>query len=298
MAAQFWERNTSSKAQKRIAKIAKQVGADAKTMNVVFNASFDLDDNNMGWIRNDDTPEDAIEHAVSTGFIPPAFSLTPEKAIARLVAARDKLNHKLVASAFASSLVDGRPDYRSILGTYACFYRLDERHLLDAWKSKEGLTGLQKEDQSEEYYPHQVVFTKFFRANSMEHDSVVDAILEFESFVDVCEVDATQGMELLRNALSAIRKLPDEAQLSELVKAIQGIFKGSKMDRQHVLETFGYCDILKPKSQPPFLGKYNRLGSCPLPNNNYKKEWRYPVCWWSGEDGLNEEAVSFWFPEL
>ena len=39
-------------------------------------------------------------------------------------------------------------------------------------------------------------------------------------------------------------------------------------------------------------------GSCPLPAQFHKKEWRYPACWWTGEDCVNESAVDFWFGHL
>jgi hypothetical protein len=30
----------------------------------------------------------------------------------------------------------------------------------------------------------------------------------------------------------------------------------------------------------------------------HTRDWAYPVSWWTGADGVNEEAVTFWFPEI
>jgi len=46
----FWDRNSSPKAQKRIAQIAQLVGANQKALQILFNGSFDLDDPMIHWI--------------------------------------------------------------------------------------------------------------------------------------------------------------------------------------------------------------------------------------------------------
>ena len=293
----FWDRNSSPKAQKQIAKVAKLVGADPKAMHAVYNATYDLDDF-MPWTGADIIPDDARQHVIDSGLANAPFSVTPAAAIKRLVGARDSLELQDVATAFASSLLSGRPDHRSILGTFACFADVDESQLLDASKINDALNGLHSGRKRSEYDPMRVIFTRFYRSNSMEHDSVIDAVLEFEDFAPVSDCDTKSCGNTIQSLLDAIRALASDAQLAELNKSLQGVFKGNKLDRQHVLETLAYCDILQPQSQPVFRGTYKRLGSCPLPAQFYKKEWQYPACWWTGEDSVNESAVDFWFGHL
>jgi len=293
----FWDRNSSPKAQKQIAKVAKLVDADAKAMHAVYNATYDLDDS-MPWTGANIIPDDARQHVIDSGLAIAPFSVTPAAAIKRLVRARDSLCPHDIAAAFASSLLSGRPDHRSILGTFACFTEIDESLMLDASNNGDGLTGLHTGRKRAEYDPMRVVFTRFYRSNSMEHDSVIAAVLEFEDFAPVADCDTTSCGNIMQCVFDAIRNLPSDAQLAELNKSLQGVFRGNKFDRQHVLETLAYCDILQPKSQPAFKGNHQRLTSFPLPGHFYKKEWQYPACWWSGEDGVNESAVKFWFGHL
>ena len=186
----FWDRNTSPKAQKQIGKVAKLVGADPKAMRAVYNATYDLDDF-MPWTGADIIPDDARQHVIDSGLAIAPFSVTPATAIKRLVRVRDSLQPQDIGTAFASSLLSGRPDHRSILGTFACFTNIDESQLLDASEIGGGLTGLHSGRKRAEYDPMRVVFTRFYRSNSMEHGSIIDAILEFEDFTPIPDCDIT-----------------------------------------------------------------------------------------------------------
>jgi hypothetical protein len=98
--------------------------------------------------------------------------------------------------------------------------------------------------------------------------------------------------------LDAVRALPASAQLTQLNKALVGTFEGNKQHRQHVLEILGSCDVLHPQSQALMEHRYCRPGACPLPSSSTKRDTRYPLCWWTGADGVNEAAVATFFPGL
>lgn len=282
--------------QKRLTKLASQTGIDQKALHVLFNSRIDLDDEYDGWIDIDDTPPNDVAYAVEKGAIPKQFDITPRALLKRLVKSRDRISKSCVANAFVSSLVTQRPDHRSIIGTYACFYGADEQQLVSALESTSGVEGLENQRGKFTVYPHRTTPFLYWRANAMSHDCAVAALLEFDSFRKQTISDPpADAIDVLVSVLDAIRKLPNSAQLQDLVKSAKPI-KGNKHDRQHVLEMFAYCDILKPKAK--FLGKYRRLESCQLPDHHYKAEWRYPSCWWTGAAGINEKAVNFWFGHL
>jgi len=222
--------------------------------------------------------------------------LNATEAIERLVAALNKIDKETVAEAFVSSLVSGRPDYRSILGTYGCFWNIDKEQLLNSPK----LVGLAATDQPTVYGAGSLAFTLFFRSNSMEHGSVPNAIYELERFATTTSAPisaSTESYALLGTIFDTIRKLPPQSQLTQLEKSLSGIMKGNTLHRKHMLEMFGYCDIIHPKRQPKIAGQYYNANKH-LPPHPGKSEWRYPACWWTGTDGLNEDAVKFWFPSI
>lgn len=292
----FRDRNQSAKMQKRLAKLAGQTGVEQKALQILFNSSRDFDDEYGGWIDVDDTPARDIAYAVKCGAIPASFDITPRALLKRLVKSRDRINPQSVASAFVASLESQRPDYRSILGTYACFYGVSDEHLISALESKTGVEGLTNQRGKFTVLPHRVLPHLYWRANSMSHDCAVTALLEFDVFrKHSVSVPSSEAIAVLVTTLEAIRSLPKSAQLQDLVKSVRHI-KGNKYDRQHVLEMLAYCDVLKPKTK--CLGRYRRLQYCDLPDHHYKAEWQYPCCWWTGAAGVNEKAVRFWFGHL
>ena len=32
-------------------------------------------------------------------------------------------------------------------------------------------------------------------------------------------------------------------------------------------------------------------------NHKHSSDWLYPVDWWKGRDGINQDALKFWFGE-
>ncbi|XZE53096.1 hypothetical protein SH139x_004816 [Planctomycetaceae bacterium SH139] len=292
----FWNRNSSAKVQKRISKLAAMIGADHKALQILLSSRWDLDSEYGMWIYTDDTPHDAVDYLLASGLVPPPFRITARALLKRLVKAHNRLCKIDVANAFVSSLQDQRPDFRSILGTYACFYGSTDESLLAALNSKNGVAGLENTTKKFDVVTYREDALRYLRSNSMEHDNAVVALLEFESFRKI-KVPPPSGaaIGMLAELLNAIRKLPKSAQLQDLLKAIQFI-KGNKLERKHILETLAYSDILCPRA--PFLGKYHRLELCSLPRHPYKAEWNYPACWWTGKAGINEKSVSMWFEHL
>jgi hypothetical protein len=102
----------------------------------------------------------------------------------------------------------------------------------------------------------------------------------------------------MRGVLEAIRHLPKSAQLSELNKALVGRFNSNKQERQVVLEILGYAGILKPKGWPSLFDRWVRPAEREEPGHFFKKEWQFPASGWTGKDGINEEAVRFWFRQI
>ena len=296
MPSDFWKRNSSPKTQNKIAKLASLIGTDHKALQILFSSKWDLDSEYGMWIEKDDTPTDAVDYLVESGLVPASFSVTPQALINRLAKAHAEIKKQNVANAFVSSLHDQRPDFRSILGTYACFYGCTDASLITALTTKSGVTGLENSKTKFTVFPHRDAALRFLRSNSMEHDDAVVALLEFEAFRRFAvPVPSADAVRILVDSLNAIRLLPKSAQLQDLLKSIQTI-RGNKQDRRHILETFAYCDILRPRAS--FLTKYHRLEDCSVPNHHYKAEWMYPACWWTGKIGINEKAVEMWFGHL
>ena len=94
------------------------------------------------------------------------------------------------------------------------------------------------------------------------------------------------------------RKLPKSAGLTELEKSLTGLFPSTKAERQVALEILGACGVVKPKDCPSRHERWVARWELPQPTHFYRKEWRSPVNCWTGADGVNQEAIDFWFGDL
>ena len=77
-----------------------------------------------------------------------------------------------------------------------------------------------------------------------------------------------------------------------------GLFPSDKSERQVLLEILGSAGILKPRGFPSRHERWIPPSELPEPSHFYKKEWRSPVNCWTGADGVNEDAVEFWFGDI
>ncbi len=106
--------------------------------------------------------------------------------------------------------------------------------------------------------------------------------------------------ELLQELLQAIRDLPAEAQLTQMLKAVPKSIKSNKNERTCLLQILGFAGILCPPEQKDYCHEflpYDFVESA-QPPHFYKRDWSYPVRWWEGRHGVNEDRVQEWFGEF
>jgi hypothetical protein len=105
-----------------------------------------------------------------------------------------------------------------------------------------------------------------------------------------------EDFEIFSSLLDLCANVDAEDTPTKLLKKlkIQG-FKSTEEQRRFLINTMGYCSILETENQKGFLTKYTNLGVAP--RKSHYSDWHYPVDWWKGKDGINKEAVKFWFGE-
>jgi hypothetical protein len=135
----------------------------------------------------------------------------------------------------------------------------------------------------------------------VQHTDIEYATFDLATFAERDVNDPTEeDIDCLRNLLDALRGLPATAQLTELNKSIGKAIKSNKHERMILLETFGYAGILCPKTKQHYAKKfvtYDEANS-DQPREFYKREWAYPVRFWTGKDGVNDSVVRSLFGKL
>ncbi|MBK9983161.1 MAG: hypothetical protein IPP15_12225 [Saprospiraceae bacterium] len=71
------------------------------------------------------------------------------------------------------------------------------------------------------------------------------------------------------------------------------IFKSNANERQGLLETLGYLGIFENPEYPSYFEQY--IPRNYQPTKSTRGYYNYPVEWWRTTDGINIEALEFWF---
>lgn len=144
-------------------------------------------------------------------------------------------------------------------------------------------TNYSETDDRIEDYPFQV-----------QHTDIQYAAYDLETFDQrVVDSPTPEDIDRLGQLLEAIKALPATAQLTELNKSIAKAVKSNKHERMILLETFGYAGILCPASKHHYGNTFVTFdeANSDQPREFFKREWEYPVRFWTGKDGVNEKMI-------
>lgn len=112
------------------------------------------------------------------------------------------------------------------------------------------------------------------------------------------DVEEVRGgdIDLLCALLDLIAASPageTPTKLAKKVRALPGITL-SVPHAQRLLETLGHAGILQSPAHPGFI--YQNMTCCFEPCKN--SDWSYPLNFWTGKDGINTDALKFWFADF
>lgn len=269
----------------------KVVGAlpDKKAVKILFSKYW----SSAGWRSARDVSMEDFAYAKWAGvmFDPAVFS--HDRAVERAVKAVSVIDPRQVANAFLASLTTRRLDLRSALGTYAI-----GRHLQPHESSGVGACGVCGAFDSSEPIDLNVLNFERLKWGGVRHASPVYIALDLELFAKTkippySSDDAGAFLKVLDRAGS----LPDSSRARDLEKAIGGLFKSNKSEREILLQILGYAGVLAPAAHPGFLCEFIPAHARELPPAG-KIDWQYPFAWWRGSDAYNREAAAHWFPDL
>jgi hypothetical protein len=215
--------------------------------------------------------------------------------VARAVEARKCADGGAIIRAFVGSLSTRNLPARSAFGSHVVLQAF-KAHPFQNSNEFSGencaICGLQRTnppvtEERVSKYPFQV-----------QHTNVGYAALDLETFSrrDVDE-PTQESIDFLGRLFDDLRSLPADAQLMQLQKAIGKSIKSNKFERMILLETFGYAGILCPESKQHYGRRFVTWeeANSDQPEQFYKREWAYPVRFWTGQDGVNEVLARSYF---
>ncbi len=200
-----------------------------------------------------------------------------------------------VANAFLASLGSRRLELRSALGSYA-IARNFPRHKFSIDQMRCPICGVYGSTRQEEDL--NVLNFERYKWGGVRHLDPLYIAFDLKLFAMTEKATPSdEDLELLKQIIEIASHLATDARVRDLEKALAKVTKSNKAEREELIETLAYCGILQPKGRPGFFDSFVNDDERPLPPVN-KIDWTYPVCWWRGADGINRQALEYFFPLL
>jgi hypothetical protein len=264
---------------------------DPKALQILFSTYW----SSSGWKDKPTTPKADYQYAVAAGVMSEPIQRDHDEIVKWVCKVRKRIDKEKVARAFLASLSSRRLDLRSALGSYAVARHLpahrhkrSQRYLADTCAICGDLP-----DSS----PHDLNVLNFerFKWGGVRHLDPVYMAFDLERFLESDYPSPTAAdQEILAGILRVARSLPAKARLSHLDKGLAALLKSNKNERTMLIHILGYAGILQPRDHRGFFAGFIDAEE----RQETGTDWCYPVEWWRGSDGVDEQAVHFWFPQL
>ncbi|EJV7175466.1 hypothetical protein [Escherichia sp. 93.1518] len=225
-----------------------------------------------------------------------ARSMTHDEALRKSFFYFKSCNKNHVIALFLSGLSITRLDYRSGLPAFAIMQTMPEHKFESNQASFCRICSASQED-------NHIDLTELNRQRfSSGGLAVYKTPYEISFFLEQqLKLEVVQPSEKDFSIFNAILKIIVDAQsgekLTSIIKKIKAIdgFKITTDQCRCLLETLGFCGILETKEHKGYLTYFTNPGLAP--SKSHSSNWAYPVDFWTGGDGINRDALKFWFGE-
>jgi hypothetical protein len=237
------------------------------------------------------TPAD-FAYAKRAGVMFDPLRLSHAEIVTRAIAAVRRVERRAVADAFIVSLSSHRLDLRSALGSFAVLQHFP-RHT--APHQGEACPVCGEYNRAAEQEDINVLNFERFKWGGVRHDQPLYASMDLQLFERLPRIaPATAEVTIFKDVVKAIEAAPSKTSSASLEKHLAKVFKSSKPERDVVVGTLGLCGILATAEHPGYMHRFVPWSERELPGRRFV-DMAYPVCWWQRSNGINQEALAYWF---
>ncbi len=235
-----------------------------------------------------------LAHAKMAGVMFDPANITHDNSVRLAIGMRQKLAPKAVANAFLASLSTRRLDLRSALGSYGAMLNLPAHN----YEMGNGISCAVCGDYgASANFDVSVLNFERFKWGGVRHDQPTYEAFDLAWLCSRTIPEPTEGdLDIMRTMIDVLSSLPAAARPGDAEKAIADLFPSNTNERRILIGILGLAGVLIPRDLPTFWNGYPRISERKQPLN--KNDWEYPAMWWRGADGVNREALNFWFPRL
>jgi hypothetical protein len=246
-----------------------------------------------GWRRAPalDPHEFALAKIAGVMFHP--TTLSHAEAVERAMTASARFLPREVAHAFVASLSTRRVELRSAFGSFAIGRGLSVHEAVPAPGA--GVTcGVCSEYVRDQMIDWNVLNFERVKWGGVRHECPSYIAFDLTMFERLEErVPTADDWAILHEMLDLARSQAPDARPADLEKALSKVLRSNQSERRVLLQILGYAGILRSSESPSYLEHF--VASTQRVSHT---EWAYPFSLWRGREGVYEEAVGFWFPEL
>ncbi|WP_109511580.1 hypothetical protein [Pseudomonas ovata] len=226
------------------------------------------------------------------GMIVPAEDLTHDELIKKLFHEKGIADQASVVASFLIGLENGLPEKRAALSAYAIMLNFPAHGFESTHGIQCDVCGVFK-NRSRDF-----TLCNLARYSvGATYSGAPEQLYVFLREHNKTAVPAVQSVSMLKDVLSVLRAadLQDRpVTLEKKLRAIPGIGMDKEQSRA-LLDLLGHLGVLETPEHKGFVHHYTYIGLAP--RKSHSSDWSYPVDFWTGKDGVNEEAVEFWFSD-
>jgi hypothetical protein len=247
-----------------------------------------------GWVNTPSTSQADFEYAVEAGYMSQPFEVSHDEIVCQIVSIRNSINHEDIAAAFLASLSLRRLELRSALGSYAVAKSFPQHTF------QEGISHGNASSQCKicHIYGSQkkledlnILNFERYKWGGVRHDSPLYIAFDLEQFKKIEKVKSqVEDLAIMRKIIDVISTIKPR----DFEKNISKILPSNKSEREVLLEILSYCGIVHPKKKiDSFTSSVKYTDREVLPVATI--DWNRPTSWWRGSDGVNSEALNYYF---
>jgi hypothetical protein len=250
-------------------------------------------------IEPKETSKEDFKYAKEAGYMFDNIKQTHDETIDIAFQELEKCDKKQITNLFLSSLSTHNLNWRIGLPTFAIMQTFP-KHKFTRYKNKDfsqthcEICGSVNTETVDFNFINQIRFSE----GGIIGDEIYDfafLLLQHNKLPNV--KPNSEDFRIFNEMMNLIVQSPDEEKPNSLQKKLKTVkgFKSNEEERRRLLETLGFCSILETEQHKGFLSNFTNLGLAP--RNGRSSDWKYPVDWWKGKDGINIKAFNFWFSD-
>ncbi|MEE4698550.1 hypothetical protein V2K91_25230 [Pseudomonas alliivorans] len=122
-----------------------------------------------------------------------------------------------------------------------------------------------------------------------------DELYFFLKEANESRVNSVESITSFKAVLAVLKSAVPEDTPTTIEKKIRSLksLKLSAEQSRGLVDILGHIGVLESPEHKGFIYQFKNIGL--MPRKSRSSDWSYPVDFWKGEYGVNEDAVEFWF---